>query len=326
MSNELRPNPDPPRALVSAVVAFGIWGVLPVYWKLVEGYGSGVVVCQRVVWTLVWVAPLLWMMKARDKGNGIGGKGGQEEEGAGRSPPRREWEVVVEALRSPGLLRTHAFSAVLLTLNWGLFIWANQHGRIVESSLGYFLNPLLNVGIGWAVLGERVSHWRRVSIALAATGVLLQVVLVGEVPWIALSLAVTFAIYGLVRRRSTLGSLTGLAVESVLMLPLALGSLVWLSATGTRVFGEGALGDVLLIAVVGACTAAPLLGFAYAVRHLRFTTLGLLQFLAPTEQFLIGTWVYGEPVSVGSLAAFVFIWIGVAVFCVEGMRGRREKG
>jgi chloramphenicol-sensitive protein RarD len=329
---------DSPRALASAVVAFGLWGVLPIYWKIVEGYGSGVVVCQRLVWTIVWIAPLLFLGKAegrRRKAEGERKIKEQEQEGTGgrrkeedeqeQGGGRAEWKVVMEALRTPRLLRLHALSAALLTVNWALFIWANQHGRIVESSLGYFLNPLLNVAIGWLLLGEPFSRLRVVSVALAGVGVLLQMVLVGQLPWIALSLAVTFAIYGLVRRRSPLGSLAGLAVESLLMLPLALGALMWMSATGTAVFGRGTAGDVLLISVVGVCTAAPLLSFAYAARHLRFTTLGLLQFLAPTEQFLIGAWVYGEPVSAGVLASFVCIWLGVAVFCAESAWGASRQ-
>lgn len=295
LTNEPRLHPDPPRALLSAVAAFGMWGVLPMYWMAVQRFGSDVVVCQRLVWTIVWVAPLLWIS--------------------------REWRTCWEALRTPKLLRAHAWSAALLTVNWSLFIWANQHGRIVEASLGYFLNPLLNVAIGHFLLGEHLTGWRKASIALAALGVLLQIVLVGHLPWIALSLAVTFALYGLSRRKSPLGSLPGLALESVIVLPFALGALVWLSTSGTPVFGRGTAGDFLLMFMAGASTAAPLLTFAYAARHLKFSTLGLLQFLAPTGQFLVGTWVYGEPVSVGSLVSFVFIWLGVAVFCAETLRG-----
>lgn len=273
-----------------------MWGVLPVYWKLVQRFGSDVVVCQRLVWTVVWLLPLLWFS--------------------------REWRTCLESLRTPRLLRTHAWSAALLTVNWSLFIWANQHGHIVEASLGYFLTPLLNVAIGSMLLGEHLSRWRKMSIALAGAGVLLQIILVGHLPWLALSIAVTFALYGLARKQSPLGSLSGLAVESMLVLPLALIALVWLSATGTRVFGSGNAGDFLLMFVAGACTAAPLLTFAYAARHLRFSTLGLLQFLAPTGQFLVGAWVYGEPVSVGSLVSFVFIWLGVVVFCAESLKRR----
>lgn len=275
-----------------------MWGVLPIYWMLLRPFGSEVVVCQRVFWTLVWLLPLLvWSQELR---------------------------VVRDALSNPHLVRTHAWTAFLLTLNWSLFIWANQHGHIVEASLGYFLNPLLNVAIGCLLLGERLSRWRAVSIALAAAGVVLQVVLVGKVPWIALSLAITFALYGLFRKKSPLGSLPGLAVESALTLPFALGTLIWLSNRGTPVVGTGSVGDWLLLFSAGACTAAPLLTFAYAARHLRFSTLGLLQFIAPTGQFCVGAFLYHEAVSLGTLVSFVFIWIGVIVFCVESYLRQRH--
>lgn len=233
--------------------------------------------------------------------------------------------MVQDALCNPRLLRTHGWAALLLTVNWSLFIWANQHGRIVEASLGYFLNPLLNVAIGCMMHGERLSRWRAVSIALAAAGVILQVILVGKVPWIALSLAVSFALYGLSRKQSPLGSLPGLAVESMLTLPFVIGALFWLSAHGTSVMGTGSVYDWLLMFAAGACTAAPLLTFAYAARHLRFSTLGLLQFIAPTGQFIVGAFVYREPVSTGTLVSFVFIWIGVGVFCLESYLSQRRS-
>jgi chloramphenicol-sensitive protein RarD len=261
----------------------------------VQHFGWEVVVCQRLVWTFVWLLPMVW----------LGGEG----------------RTFLAALRSPVLLRTHAWSAFLLTLNWSLFIWAAQHGHMVEASLGYFLNPLLNVAIGRMVLGEHLSRWRKWSIALAGVGVLLQVILVGHLPWIALSLAVSFALYGLVRKRSSLGSLSGLTVESVLALPFALVALGGLAASGAPLFGRGTFADFLLIFVSGAFTAVPLLAFGHAARLLRFSTLGLLQFLMPTMQFLEGAWIYGEKVTTGALVSFVFIWMGVVVFCAESMWG-----
>lgn len=299
LSNVPRTPGENPPALLSAVAAFTMWGVLPVYWMAAQRFGSDVVVGQRLIWTMVWLLPLLWFCG--------------------------EWQVWLHALRSPRLLRTHAWSALLLTVNWSLFIWANQHGRIVEASLGYFLTPLLNVAIGRVLLGEHLSSWRKVSVAFAALGVLLQIVLVGHLPWIALMLAVTFALYGLARKRSPLGSLPGLALESMLALPFALAGLGWLAARGVPVFGRGDAADVALMVFSGVCTAAPLLTFAYAARHLSFSTLGLLQFLAPTGQFLVGAVAFGEPVSVGSMISFVFIWLGVAVFCAEALRTKPAK-
>jgi chloramphenicol-sensitive protein RarD len=290
---------DPPSAVLSAVLAFGMWGTLPIYWKLVQRFGSDVVVLQRLVWTVVWVLPLLLITK--------------------------NWHAWVEAMKTPALLRAHGLSALLLTVNWSLFIWANQHGHIVEASLGYFLNPLINVAIGRMLLGESMSRWRTVSIALAAAGVVLQVILVGRLPWIALALALTFAAYGLARRKSPLGSLTGLAMESVVVLPLALGGLAWIASQGRPLADTGSAGDWLLMFLAGACTAAPLLTFAHAARHLRFSTLGLLQFIAPTGQFLIGALMYKEPVTLGVMVSFACIWAGVAVFCAEAALGRMRE-
>ncbi len=291
--------PDPPSAVLSAIVAFGMWGTLPIYWKLVQRFGSDVVVLQRLVWTVVWVLPLLML---------TGG-----------------WRPWLEAMRTPALLRAHGWSAAMLTVNWSLFIWANQHGHIVEASLGYFLNPLLNIAIGRVLLGETLSRWRLVSIALAAAGVLLQVIMVGRLPWIALALALTFTAYGLARKRSPLGSLPGLAMESVLVLPFALGGLAWVSFHGQPLAGTGSAADWLLMFLAGACTAAPLLTFAHAARHLRFSTLGLLQFIAPTGQFLIGALMYHEPVTTGVLVSFGCIWAGVAVFSAEAFLNRKVE-
>lgn len=298
-SGEEGPSPaqaDPPHAVLSAVVAFGLWGTLPIYWKLVQRFGSEVVVLQRLVWTVVWVLPLLVVAK--------------------------EWRAWLQAMRTPRLLRAHGVSAALLTVNWSLFIWANQHGHMVEASLGYFLNPLLNVAIGRFLLGETLSRLRYASVALAAGGVLMQVVLVGRLPWIALTLAVSFALYGLARKQSPLGSLTGLAMESVLMLPVALAGLAWMISQGQPIAGTGSTADWLLMFAAGACTAAPLLTFAHAARHLRFSTLGLLQFIAPSGQFLLGVLVYREPVTVGVMVSFACIWAGVALFCTDAFRPR----
>lgn len=287
---------EPSRAVLAAVTAFFLWGVLPVYWKATVSVGSTVIVAHRVWGTILFLIPLL-----RSRG----------ELGA--------W---VAALKSPRLLWVHGWAALLLTANWSLFIWANQHGRIVEASVGYFLNPLLNVLIGFLFLGERLTRLQIVSVSLAALGVLLQVVILGHFPWIALLLASTFGVYGLVRRKSPLGSLTGLAVETVLVLPFALGWLAWCHLQGQPLWGRGTPLEIGLVMGAGIATALPLLTFAYAARQLRFSTLGLLQFIAPTGQFLIGALLYHEPVTAGALMSFGCIWAGVAVFCAEAF-GKR---
>lgn len=281
-------------AVLSAVMAFGVWGVVPVYWKWIGHIGADIAVAQRVVWTLALTLPLLLL--------------------------RGEWGRWCQDLRLGHVWRTHTLAAVLLGVNWGTFVWAALHGHLVECSLGYFLNPLLNVLIGCVVLGEKLSRWQKLSIALAALGVGIQMVAVGRPPWIALLLAFSFGFYGLVRRKSIQGPLAGLATESLVALPLAAGFLLWAAQQGRGTFGDGSLHDVALVTGLGVVTTVPLLGFAHAARKLPFSLLGLLQFLAPTGQFLLGVLAYGEALSPLSLLAFGFIWTAIAVFCADIVR------
>ena len=275
----------------AAVIAFGAWGVLRGYWKRLSHLGSDVALAHRVVWTLVFLAPLLLA--------------------------RGEWRGWLASLRQPGVIKAHTWSGLLLGINWGVFIWAAHHGRIIECSLGYFLNPLLNVLVGRVLLGERLSRMQAVSVALAAIGVAIQVAVVGRVPWIALLLAGSFGFYALARRRSPLGSLPGLAVESLVFAPVALGYLALAHTRARPLWGSGSAWDIAFIIGLGVITSIPLLGFAFAARKLPFSLLGLLQFLAPTGQFILGAWVYHEPVSRAAVIAFAFIWSAVGVFCFD---------
>jgi chloramphenicol-sensitive protein RarD len=270
-------------------MAFGMWGVLPVYWKQIGHLGSDVALAQRVVWTMATVLPLLML--------------------------RGEWTGFLRSLRDLTLIKAHAWSAFLLAINWGVFVWAAQHGRILDCSLGYFINPLLNVLIGSFWLGENLSRLQKLSIAFAAAGVTMQLVLVGRFPWIGLLLAGSFALYGLARRRSPLGSLPGLAMETIVGIPIAIVYLLWSHHSGVSIWGASSTRDLLLIFSLGIITTIPLLGFARGARELPFALLGVLQFLAPTGQFLVGAFVYGEPVNAASLVSFGLIWTGVALFC-----------
>ncbi|MFO1482483.1 MAG: EamA family transporter RarD [Verrucomicrobiaceae bacterium] len=286
--NSPRPSAE---AVLSAVTAFGLWGVLPVYWKQIGHLGSDVALAQRVVWTTVTVLPLLML--------------------------RGEWAGFVKSLRDVQLLKAHAWSAFLLAINWGVFVWAAQHGRIIDCSLGYFINPLLNVLIGSRLLGERLSRLQKLSIASAACGVATQIVLVGRFPWIGLLLAGSFALYGLARRRSPLGSLPGLGVETVVGIPVAAAFLIWSQQGGVSIWGTASVRDLALIIGLGIVTTIPLLGFAHGARQLPFALLGVLQFLAPTGQFLVGALIYHETVTTASLLSFGLIWTGVLLFCSD---------
>ncbi|MCB1225327.1 MAG: EamA family transporter RarD [Verrucomicrobiales bacterium] len=293
---------DPPSlsrsGLVGALVAFGLWGVLPVYWKTLGFLTSDLVVGQRVGWTMLLLLPMLaWS---------------------------GEWKAWVRGLRQPEVLRVHLFSGCLLAANWTLYVWAAQNGRIVEASLGYFISPLISVLIGRVWLGERLTRWQVWSIGCAGLGVLTQVVLLGRVPWVGLCLALSFCAYGLARRQSPLGSLAGLGVETLVWLPFSVAYLVWAQARGAQIWGDGTPQHLLLIAGLGFVTAAPLLGFAKAARELPFSLLGVLQFLAPSGQFLLGAFVYGETMPPSRWASFALIWVGVALFCAD--LARRSRG
>lgn len=294
-------NPEKPssKAVLSAVVAFGLWGVLPIYWKQLGHLGSGVALAQRVVWTMATVLPLLML--------------------------RGEWSGFLTALRDVRLLKAHAWSAFLLAINWGVFVWAAHHGRILDCSIGYFINPLLNVLIGSRLFGERLSRSQKLSVAAAASGVLTQLVLVGRFPWIGLLLAGSFALYGLARRRSPLGSLPGLAVETVVGIPVAAIYLIWAQQGSMSIWGTASAHDLLLIVGLGIITTIPLLGFAYAARQLPFALLGLLQFLAPTGHFMVGAFMYHEPINQASLVSFGLIWLGVLLFCTDLWRRKPAK-
>jgi chloramphenicol-sensitive protein RarD len=281
----------PTSAVLGAVLAFGFWGVLPIYWKQLSHVGADLTVAHRVVWTMVTVLPLLWW--------------------------RREWTAWTGALKVRANLATHAWSGLLLTINWGTFIWAANHDRIVDCSLGYFINPLLNVFIGSLLLGETMRPLQKASIGFAAIGVGLQILAVGRFPWIGLILALSMAFYGLARRRSALGSLSGLATETLVFVPVAAGYLMWAQGEARPLWGRQDPHDLLCIGALGVFTALPLLGFAHAARNLPFALLGLLQFLAPTGQFLTGVLIYGEPFTRRSLISFAFIWIGVGLFCFD---------
>jgi chloramphenicol-sensitive protein RarD len=277
------------RGSVLAVSGFAFWGMLPIYWKAIGHLGVLTVVGHRVLWSLTILLPLLvW------RGNLL---------------------EVARGFTNRRLVATHLVSGVLLGLNWFLFIFATLTDRVLEAALGYFLNPLLNVAIGWFILGERRDLRQWVAVSLAAIGVLLQARAIGGVPWFALGLAFSFALYGLARKKSPFGSIEGLAMETVLLAPVAI-ALLWLAPAGP----SRGMVDLVLLASSGLVTALPLMCFASAARLLDLARLGMLQFVAPTLHFLVGHFIYGEPLSPERLLSFVIIWAGVGVFLSEHWR------
>jgi chloramphenicol-sensitive protein RarD len=282
-------------------VAFGLsayllWGFLPVYFKLLGDVAPTEVVAQRVVWSVLLLAGLI--------------------------AAARRWPQLRAAFANPQALRILMLSALLIGANWLIYIWAIGARHVLETSLGYFLNPLVNVVMGVVLLKERLTRAQGVAVGLAALGV--SVLAAGAVSglWISLSLAGTFATYGLLRKIAPVDSLEGLTIETVLLLPLAAAYLLWLGGDGMA-FGDE-LGTSLLLALGGAVTATPLLLFAAGARRLPYSTLGLLQYVAPTIQFLLAVLAYGEPLTTAHLICFALIWSGLAIFALDGLRRGRQ--
>lgn len=282
--------------LIQGVGAYASWGLLPLYFALVRRVGPLEVVAHRILWSLLLLAALLTVA--------------------------RRWGRVAEAVGNRRAMAMLAASAALISGNWLIYIWAVQQHHVLEGSLGYFLNPLLNVALGVALLRERLSRVQAAAVALAALGVLVLAVGALGGLWISLSLALTFALYGLVRKLAPVEALEGLSIETALLAPFAIGYLAF--AGPGLAFGSTA-GISTLLALSGIVTAIPLLLFAAAARRLRYSTLGLLQYLAPTLQFLCAVVVLGEHLTTAHMACFALIWSGLALYVGEGLvKGRRR--
>jgi chloramphenicol-sensitive protein RarD len=280
--------------VIATTSAFVLWGLFPLFWKQLTGIDALELIAHRIVWSLAFLIPIVI---ARGT---LGGS--------------------IRALREPQAVRLHLLSGALLTANWLVFVWAVNHGRIVETALGYFLTPLVNVAFGIIFLRERLRVAQGVALAIATCGVALLVVRFGEVPWVALALAVTFGSYGLLRKKSTLGSLSGLTLETTLMLPLALGFILWRHAEGAGALGNVGGVQTTYIIASGIVTAVPLLLFAQGARLIQLSTVGLLQYIAPSVQFAIGVLVYAEPMPPERMWAFGMIWTALALYSADSLR------
>lgn len=286
------------RGALAAAACYLGWGLFPLYWKQLAAVDALELIAHRHVWSLGFV---LIVMAA----------------GAGFGDLRA-------ALRSSTALRWHALSGALLTLNWLVYVWGVNHGHVLETSLGYFLVPLVNVALGRLVLHERLRRAQWIAIGFAVAGVVLLLVGLGRLPWIALTIAGTFGLYGLLRKKSPLGPLVGLGLETLLLSPLALAFIVSRQANGSGAIGHLTTGENVMLFGAGVITAIPLLLFAYGARRIRLSTLGLLQYIAPTAQFIIGTVVYHEPFSRERAAAFGLIWCGLALYTADNLWAQRR--
>lgn len=276
-----------------AATAYALWGVFPLYFKALQEIPPMDILLYRVVWSLALLVIVLAF--------------------------RRQWSWLAEVIRKPKVLAGFAASALLLSCNWFIYIWAVNNGHVVESSLGYFINPLFNVLLGSMILSERLRPVQWTAVAIAAAGVAWLTWQSGALPWIALLLATTFALYGLLRKTAALGALEGLTLETLLLFPLAFGYLLMQANEGQNHFAAASTGTQLLLAASGPVTAIPLLLFASGARRIPLSLLGLLQYIGPTLQLLLGVWLYHEPFGGARLAGFALIWSALAVYTAEGL-------
>lgn len=286
---------DSTKGTLAAVAAFSLWAVLPVFWKSLTGVPILEVTSHRVVWTLLILIGFL-LLKGR-------------------------LANTARAFCSGKTVLVHLLAAGCLSANWLIYVWATLNDRILEGALGYYINPFLYILLGSLFLGEKHNRLQMIAIMVAAGGVALQFPAVRGVPWAALGLAFSFAGYGMIRKKSPLGSFDGLTMEAVIMLPVAVGFLLMAHSDGGGVFGSEVSATWLLVAT-GAATAAPLLFFARGARSISLSLLGILQFIGPTGQLAIGWLVYGEPMPPLRLASFAAIWLAVAIYVVSL---RRQK-
>jgi chloramphenicol-sensitive protein RarD len=294
-STETAPNTR--KGLGLGVAAYGLWGVLPVYFKALKSIEASDIVAHRIVWSVPILAALLSFTGA--------------------------WGEVRQALRNRRAMVLLCITAVLIAVNWLLYVYAVNSGHILAGSLGYYLNPLANVLLGRVVLKERLSWLQWAAVALAAAGIsALAMDALGHL-WISLTLCASFATYGLLRKIAPVDAVAGLAIETMLLLPFAAGWLIWEWTSGNAVFGSGSPAILALIVGAGFVTATPLLLFTAAARQLAYSTLGMLQFLAPTMQFLLAVLIYGEPFTNAHAIAFAAIWGALALYVLALIRHAR---
>lgn len=286
--------------ILSAALAFLCWGLFPIYFHALGDVPPVQILAHRVLWSLGFLLVVLAL--------------------------RRQWKWLSQ-VRQPRVFWSFAASALLLSANWLVYIWAVKNGHVIEASLGYFINPLVNIMFGYLLLKERMRPAQWGAIAIAALGVGWLTWQSGSVPWIALVLAATFGAYGLLRKTAALGALEGLSFETMVLFPFAAAYVGWLSATGDNAFVNAPLDATrILLVLAGPITAIPLLLFATGARKIPLSILGLLQYLSPTIQFLLGVWLFHEAFSSDRLVGFLMIWAALALFAGEGLlRNRAAK-
>lgn len=285
--------------ILYAATAYILWGVFPIYFKALQNVSPLEILCHRITWAFVLLLITLAV--------------------------RRQWSWAAKVVHQPKVLAGFTASALLLSCNWYIYVWSVNSGHVVDASLGYFMNPLVTVFLGYLLLHERLRPTQWSAIALAAAGVAWLTWQAGHLPWIGLALAFSFGIYGLLRKTAALGALEGLSLETFLLFPIALGALGWLAVNEQNVFLHTTVATRCLLVAAGPITAVPLLLFAAGARRIPMSTLGLLQYSTPSLQLMIGVWLYKEPFSWHRAIGYALIWAALLVYSLEG-RWRAPPG
>ncbi|MEV6161147.1 EamA family transporter RarD [Streptomyces sp. NPDC052052] len=284
--------------LLSGVGAYGMWGLVPLFWPLLKPAGAVEILAHRMTWSLVAVGLALLVL--------------------------RRWSWIGALVRQPRKLGLISAAAAVITVNWGLYIWAVNNGHVVESSLGYFINPLVTIAMGVLLLGERLRPAQWVAVGTGAAAVLVLAIGSGRPPWISLTLAFTFATYGLAKKKVNMGGMESLAAETAVLFVPALGYLLWLGAQGDSTFTSEGPGHAALLAATGIVTAVPLVLFGAAAIRVPLSTLGLLQYLAPVFQFILGILYFHEEMPMERWAGFALVWLALALLTWDALRTARR--
>lgn len=281
-----------------AIAAYSMWGFAPIYFKLLLAMPALEILVHRIVWSIVLLLALLLVLKQHHK--------------------------VLAAIKNKKVLTTLLVSGLLLAGNWFLFIWAVNNDHLLDASLGYYINPLLNVFLGRLFLGEKLRPLQQFAVLMAVVGVAILILSFGHVPWIALVLAGSFGVYGLLRKKVAVDSMPGLYVESLMMLPFALWFWLFMASPASNMVTNSALDNVILIAA-GIVTTAPLLCFTGAARRIQYSTLGFFQYIGPSIMFILAVFLYGEPLDENRLITFGFVWSALLLFSYDSFMDFRKK-
>lgn len=279
-----------------AVICYALWGLFPVFWKAITGVPAVNILAHRVVWSFIFL--FVWVLFS-------------------------SWQAFISYVKQPKIVFRLGLAGFVICTNWGVYIYAVESNHLVEAGLGYYINPLVNVFLGYIFLKERLAPMQKVAVVLALIGVTYFTISYGKLPWLALALAVTFGVYGLLKKKARLEAMPALAIETMVVCPFALAYLFYINGSGTAPFFPSATLTSLLLVAGGIVTAVPLFWFGKAASAIPLSTLGFIQYFSPTIQLLLGVFLYGEPFGVEYQICFAFVWAGLAFYTISILRGKK---